>query len=414
MTAKILIVDDNHDLRKLLAITLDTPDYQVTLVNTADDAVPLLTSFKPDLVITDVMMPGKMNGYQLCDCIKRNPGHSFMKVLLLTARGRPEDIKEGIRVKADAYMTKPFSPMLLQAKVVELTSTVRDSAHSDSSKTSVKDSNRERASSKTPSVEFSFPPRPTSLVNIQRELAQKTPDLRVIAQLIAADIALSAALLKTVNSPFYGLRNKVCSVLEAVNLIGINRTVNLISAESIRQSVPLPKGMENFWDDSTKTAMIGASIAKRLAMDPNQAYLLGLFHDAAVPLIATKYPDYLKAHLDFYNLEIEITESEQAMFNMNHAQLGSLLARSWYLPAALVDAIRMHHRLDLFTSKIDSSVLNLITVHLLADHIADTLKGEADLHYLMIERKVRDYLKLNSEMSYQAVVDIALDSINQE
>lgn len=74
----------------------------------------------------------------------------------------------------------------------------------------------------------------------------------------------------------------------------------------------------------------------------------------------------------------------------------------------------MHHRLDIFTSKIDSSILNLLTVHLLADHIADTLKGEADLHYLMIERKVRDYLKLNSETSYQSVVDVALDSVNQE
>lgn len=413
MTTKILIVDDNQELRQLLTITLDAPDYQINLTDSADDALPLLTSFKPNIVITDVMMPGKMNGYQLCDCIKRSPEHSSAKVLLLTARGRPEDIKEGIRVKADAYMTKPFSPMLLQAKVNELIASIGSHADAATSKSSTQPTEK-KPSSKAPSIEFSFPPRPTSLVNIQRELSQKVPDLRVIAQHIAADIALSAALLRTVNAPFYGLRNKVCSVLEAVNLIGINRTVNLISAESIRQSIPLPKGMENFWDDSTKTAMIGAGIAKRLAMDPNQAYLLGLFHDAAVPLIATKYPNYLKAHLDFYDLEMEITESEQAMFNMNHAQLGGLLARSWYLPAPLVDAIRMHHRLDLFTSKIDSNILNLLTVHLLADHIADTLKGEADLHYLMIERKVRDYLKLNSEASYQSVVDVALDSVNQE
>jgi len=262
-------------------------------------------------------------------------------------------------------------------------------------------------------LEIVLPPQPSILVNIQQEISKDDPDLAYVAQQIAGDIALSVVLLRTVNSPFYGLRNKVCSVTDAVNLIGLPRTLNLVTAVSVRNSVPLPKGLEYFWDDTTKAAVMGASIARYLKFNADLAYLMGLFHNAAVPLIAAKYPDYLSSLAEFHCDKLEIPKAEDAKYNINHPMLGSLLARAWYLPSSLIQAISLHHNHDLFAIGLDNDILNLVSVCLLADNIAGRLNHDMDAHFPLLEGKIREYLNLLDDTHYQAVIDTALDSINQ-
>ncbi len=122
MNKKILIVDDNNELRQLITITLNCTSYQLINSSSADEALAILLENRPDLIVLDVMMPGSMSGYQLCEFIKNNPLYETIKVILLTARGQQSDIQEGIRVKSDGYLVKPFSPLLLLKKVDELLS----------------------------------------------------------------------------------------------------------------------------------------------------------------------------------------------------------------------------------------------------------------------------------------------------
>lgn len=405
MSKKILIVDDCIELRQLIAITLDGLSYTLSQASNADQALRLLADNRPDLIILDIMMPGKLNGFQLCEYVKNHPSYQSIKVILLTARSQRADVLEGIRVKSDAYIIKPFNPTLLRKKVDELLN--------DGDETVNISKPPPDAPKNSSTLEFAFPPRPSSLVNIQHEMNKETPDVRYVAEQIAADIALSAALLRTVNAPFYGLRNKVCSALDAVNLIGLTRTLHLVTAEAVRNSIPLPAGMEHFWDDTTKIAIMSASIAKHLALDANPAYLMGLFHDAAVPLMAVKHSDYLSAYMKFQCNEQEVHEAEQAKYNMNHAMLGGLLARAWYLPAPLIEAIRLHHSHELFVLGLDRDILNLVSVLLIADQIASQLKGDMDAHFSRIEYKVREHLNLLDDTLYQLTIDKALDSIHQ-
>lgn len=110
---RILIVDDQGELRKLVRMTLEFEDYELHEAEDGERALELVKAITPDLVILDVMMPGEINGYDVCQHIKDNPETSDAYVVLLTARGQKEDLERGDEVGANTYLVKPFSPIEL-------------------------------------------------------------------------------------------------------------------------------------------------------------------------------------------------------------------------------------------------------------------------------------------------------------
>ena len=109
----ILIVDDQGELRKLVRMTLEFGDYELHEAENGQRALELSKVIQPDLVILDVIMPGDINGYQVCEKLKQGQNEKVPYVLLLTARGQKSDVEEGERVGADNYLVKPFSPLEL-------------------------------------------------------------------------------------------------------------------------------------------------------------------------------------------------------------------------------------------------------------------------------------------------------------
>ena len=118
MESKILIVDDEAHIRLLIEQTLEELEDQGVEILTADngaDALDLIKSEKPKLVFLDVMMP-KMNGFDVCQTVKRELGMDDVYVVMLTAKGQEFDRQRGAEVGANVYMTKPFDPDELLAK----------------------------------------------------------------------------------------------------------------------------------------------------------------------------------------------------------------------------------------------------------------------------------------------------------
>ena len=110
---RILLVEDDPNFGIVLKDYLSISNYEVTL---AKDGLEGLIEFKNndyDLCILDVMMPGDINGYQVCEKLKQVQNGRVPYVLLLTARGQKSDVEEGERVGADNYLVKPFSPLEL-------------------------------------------------------------------------------------------------------------------------------------------------------------------------------------------------------------------------------------------------------------------------------------------------------------
>lgn len=109
---KLLIVDDQSEIRKLLRLTL-MRRYELYEAENADEAWQVITAVRPQAVILDVMMPGTMDGYELCRRIKSDPELSAIHVVLVTARGQATDRVRGTEAGADGYYVKPFSPLAL-------------------------------------------------------------------------------------------------------------------------------------------------------------------------------------------------------------------------------------------------------------------------------------------------------------
>ena len=119
MLKKILIVDDNEFIRELIRLALDYEDYQLFEAGDAVQALQLIQEISPDLVILDVMLPGGMDGFQICGIIKSDTKQNNPHVILLTARGQVSDKQKGEAAGADGYLVKPFSPIYLKEYVAK-------------------------------------------------------------------------------------------------------------------------------------------------------------------------------------------------------------------------------------------------------------------------------------------------------
>ncbi len=112
----IVIVEDDHDILKLLAYNFRAGGYEVATCETGHEAISLVKQQLPDLVLLDLMIPG-VDGFEVCKELKRNPATSKIPVIMLTARGEEVDRIVGLELGADDYVVKPFSPRELMLRV---------------------------------------------------------------------------------------------------------------------------------------------------------------------------------------------------------------------------------------------------------------------------------------------------------
>lgn len=119
MSKKILIVDDEPNIVLSIEFLMKREGYDVATANDGQEALDMLADAKPDLVILDVMMPRK-NGFEVCSEVRANAAYAGLPILMLSAKGREAEVKKGLSLGADAYITKPFSTHDLVAKVNEL------------------------------------------------------------------------------------------------------------------------------------------------------------------------------------------------------------------------------------------------------------------------------------------------------
>ncbi len=119
MSQKVLIADDEPNILISLEFLMKREGHQVLLARNGIEALEVIRSERPALVLLDVMMPGR-NGYEVCQAVRADEALAGTKILMLTAKGRDTDIAQGLGVGADGYVTKPFSTQALAAKVREM------------------------------------------------------------------------------------------------------------------------------------------------------------------------------------------------------------------------------------------------------------------------------------------------------
>lgn len=112
----VLVVDDETDILELIRYNLQKEGYRVTTVKTGEEGLQLIRELKPDVVVLDLMLPG-LDGLSVCNRLKREESTRSIPVIMLTAKAEDTDIVTGLELGADDYVTKPFSPKVLTARL---------------------------------------------------------------------------------------------------------------------------------------------------------------------------------------------------------------------------------------------------------------------------------------------------------
>ncbi len=109
---RILVAEDDHNILRQIVFNLESSDYEVITATTGVEAMRLLLGNKPDLLITDIMMP-EMDGYELVSTLRRDEVLADLPVIMLTAKTLDDDVAQGYGSGTDLYLTKPFNPVEL-------------------------------------------------------------------------------------------------------------------------------------------------------------------------------------------------------------------------------------------------------------------------------------------------------------
>jgi len=193
-----------------------------------------------------------------------------------------------------------------------------------------------------------IPPRPGILDQIFLETRQEEPDFLKQATLISEDMTLSASLIKTVNSPFFGLQQRASSVQDALMLLGLEVASRMVAGILLRHTFPRHPELDELWDASLKVALLSHWLAvrlgRRLGLRPADAYTFGLFRDCGMAVLRMRQLDY--AHtLTRARAEARqsFTEVERTALGIDHALVGSKLASDWRLSEEMAWGILFHH-----------------------------------------------------------------------
>ena len=188
-------------------------------------------------------------------------------------------------------------------------------------------------------ADIDIPPQPKILTTFLEESNKAEVDLRKIGNLLATDVAISVGILKTVNSSFFGLRQKVGSIQQAVMLLGLTNVSNLVYSMALKKAMGGGSSvfLARFWDRCNTIALIAARIGKMIShVAPDEVYTLALLCDCGVPLLAKRYKEYESFYQNaIYDNTIYMPDTEENEFMIQHSGFGEHIGKSWKFPTIL-------------------------------------------------------------------------------
>lgn len=229
-------------------------------------------------------------------------------------------------------------------------------------------------------IDVGIPPCPLILDRFMSEAKKDEPDFNLLASIIGTDVGISAGLIKTANSPFFGMRQRVRSVNEALSVLGMKTASRAVAGIILRKAFPSVHNLERFWDASGRIAHLSGWLAQRLeirGLRADDTYTFGLFRDCGIPVLLGRFPLYeqvlIAANNDASRSFIDV---ENTALPTNHAMVGCILAQNWWLPEEICLAIRNHHNLlRLESDKLPILSRRLIATAQLAEHILQQQLG---------------------------------------
>lgn len=258
-----------------------------------------------------------------------------------------------------------------------------------------------------------LPALPHALSEVLAALRRDDLHIERCAALIERDQALCGRTLRLANSPFYGLSGRIGTIRDAIQLLGLGTVGTLMTAALLSVQFN-PRQCAGFEFPRFLRHAIGASIAARelacaTGHDDAEAGLAGLLHDVGQLALAAYFPAELSAALALARTaDCPVVEAERALLNLDHAEVGGLVARHWCFPARMAEAIEQHHHSERHAAPGADSALSDI-VHL-ADAIAHALNVAHDPHEAVPQVSPEAWARLRPNALPMAAIFASVES----
>jgi len=264
---------------------------------------------------------------------------------------------------------------------------------------------------------FSIPAQPKLLQKLQDLTNQEEPELNLIAKTISQDVAISSTVLKTINSPIYGLSRTVYDIPKAVRYIGLDGITTLVTCSLIKQTFEQKNcsiALDEFWSNSTSIANVCVQIGNTLkqAISKDILFSLGLFHDCGIPIMAMKHPEYHKTFARSLKFPyIPMTTIEDTAYKANHATIGYYVASSWRLPKDICQLILAHHERDFIDNPFSRIQKFYFSILKMSENIVHQKRHTTDTpDWTFLKDKILDLLVL-TEDEYIEILNNADENI---
>ena len=257
-------------------------------------------------------------------------------------------------------------------------------------------------------LDIDIPSQPQALVKLSLLLAEDDVNLVAVAELIEADMALAAAVMKAVNSSLYGLKGRVQSVGQAATYLGVNEVAAITFEMGLRAAFPPAPELEPLWQRAARRGQLMGRLATRLSLDAWAAHSAGLFEECGKAVLFRHAPDHYRAMLRAAASDSELSLLERTGFGVSHDALGGALCESWGLGAAAVASVRHHVSAQATLRLPDATGRRVIcALSVLAhtldnepqtlDETAEVIAPQADLDVTCVLRAVRQVEEQLSE-----------------
>lgn len=366
---RILFVDDEYNvlagIRRMLRYKRD--EWEMSFVENGNDALEACREASMDVVVSDIRMPG-MSGMELLDKLRKDYPNTVR--IALSGQVDLDDVIKSIRA-VHQYITKPCTAETLVEKV--------------EGALKARDVITDPAMQGLVTRIQSLPVIPKIFQAIEAELAREEPSMRVVAELVSQDVGLMAKLLNLVNSPYFGLPQKVKSIFQAINLLGISTVKTLILSEQFFEEFEqrmLPQfSLPRLWDHSFRVSSMACFIAECEGLDREMIFncrMAGILHDVGKLILVSGFPDEYGRVLKMVREQgVTVHLAEEAVFDTCHAKLGAYLMGLWGVPGEVIQGIGYHHKVR----EPDLSVPVIVSVADVIDHNCIVLNPE----YVRIE-----------------------------
>lgn len=375
---RILIVDDEAAVRASLQRMLleRSDDWDLQFLSDGPAALASLSVQPVDVVLSDLKMPG-MTGAQLLNEIAL--GHPNTVRIAFSEPTDQELLFKCVN-SVHQFLAKPCDAGSLVAALGRALNVGR-LVGNEQLKTMV-------------GRLHTIPSPPDVFHELQRLLASPDASVETMGQTIARDPAMTAKLLKLVNSAFFGLNRKVSSPTDAAIMLGMETIRMLVLCAEVFSSESATRVPGFSLDSLSVHSMCVGRIAKGIvelergnAKMREMAMTAGLLHDLGKLVIAVNCPDLMVESIDLAQRDdLPFDEAERRVFGTDHSEIGAHLLSLWGLPLELVEVVGFHHRPGLCASETFSA--------LTAVHVADILQRESEPLHGVPSTFDTDYLEV--------------------